>query len=386
VAPEGSGKLLAKHGFEVRELSAGGRLELAPGASVLAVDAAHDSGRMPLGAKADPLGYVLDAGGARIYFAGDTDLFDEMDDLSGLDLALIPVWGWGPKLGEGHLDPERAAAAVARLRPRLAVPIHWGTFFPIGRRDRAGRLTDPPHEFARAAATAAPGVEVRVIEALGWGALAASSLVIGAALGLARDWPDRLVGLVLGFGAGALISAVSFELALEGIEEGGAAAAGVGLALGALTYFFLSRKIQGLALGAFLDGVPEQLVLGIGIATGNGVSVGLLTAVFVSNLPEAIGSVDEMRSTRRSSAQIMRMWIVIAVVCALASVLGWVLADNIGGRVGGAINGFAAGALLVMLTDAMIPDAHRQAGQTAGLVVVLGFAVATALSQVSWTE
>ena len=222
-----------------------------------------------------------------------------------------------------------------------------------------------------------------MIEALGWGALAASSLVIGAALGLARDWPDRLVGLVLGFGAGALISAVSFELALEGIEEGGAAAAGIGLALGALTYFFLSRRIQGLALGAFLDGVPEQLVLGIGIATGNGVSVGLLAAVFVSNLPEAIGSVDEMRSTRRSSAQIMRMWIVIAVVCALASVLGWVLADNIGGRVGGAINGFAAGALLVMLTDAMIPDAHRQAGQTAGLVVVLGFAVATALSQVS---
>ena len=164
VAPEGSGKLLAKHGFQVRELSAGGRLELAPGASVLAVDAAHDSGRMPLGAKADPLGYVLDAGGARIYFAGDTDLFDEMDELSGLDLALIPVWGWGPKLGEGHLDPESAAAAVARLGPRLAVPIHWGTFFPIGRRDRAGRLTDPPHEFARAAARAAPGVEVRVLE------------------------------------------------------------------------------------------------------------------------------------------------------------------------------------------------------------------------------
>jgi ZIP family zinc transporter len=222
-----------------------------------------------------------------------------------------------------------------------------------------------------------------VIEALGWGALAASSLVIGAALGLARAWPDRLVGLVLGFGAGALISAVSFELALEGIEEGGPLASGIGLALGALTYFFLSRTIQGLALGAFLDGVPEQLVLGMGIAAGNGVSVGLLAAVFVSNLPEAIGSVDEMRTTRRSPAQIMRMWVVIAVVCALASVLGWVLADNIGGRVGGAINGFAAGALLVMLTDSMIPDAHDKAKRSAGLVVVLGFAVATALSQVS---
>jgi zinc transporter, ZIP family len=165
-------------------------------------------------------------------------------------------------------------------------------------------------------------------EAIGWGALAASSLVIGAFLSFARKWPERQVGYVLSFGAGALFSAVSFELAAEGIEVGGAGITGVGLGVGALTYYFLDGLIarrmatgrgrQGrskgsgsgtaLALGAFLDGIPEQLVLGINIA---------------------------------------------------------------------------AGALLVMLIDSMIPDARSDAGRGAGLVTVLGFAVAAGLSSLS---
>src|SRR3954451_17965481 len=126
--------------------------------------------------------------------------------------------------------------------------------------------------------------------ALGWGALAASSLVIGALLGLIRPWPPRPVGLVLAFGAGALISAVSFDLAEEGARVGGPGFLGLGLALGAITYFTLNRLVgrrwgngrrgggnagTALALGAFLDGIPEQTVLGIGIAAGEGVSVGL---------------------------------------------------------------------------------------------------------------
>ena len=140
--------------------------------------------------------------------------------------------------------------------------------------------------------------------ALGWGALAASSLVLGALLGLARKWPDVAVGLVLAFGAGALISAVSFDLAEEGVEAGGAAAVGIGLALGALTYYLADRALPegdagpALTLGAFLDGIPEQLVLGIGLATGEGVSVGLLAAIFVSNLPEAIGSASGLHAPR----------------------------------------------------------------------------------------
>jgi len=222
--------------------------------------------------------------------------------------------------------------------------------------------------------------------ALGWGALAASSLVLGALLGLARQWPDVAVGLVLAFGAGALISAVSFDLAEEGVEAGGATAVGIGLALGALTYYLADRALPegdagpALTLGAFLDGIPEQLVLGIGLATGGGVSVALLVAIFVSNLPEAIGSATEMRKSGTERAKIMRLWGVVAVICTLASVAGYALADAASGELRAGIDGFAAGALLVMLIDSMIPDATRESGRVAGLVTTLGFAVATALS------
>ena len=224
-----------------------------------------------------------------------------------------------------------------------------------------------------------------------WGTVAASSLVIGALLALVRDWPDRLVGLVLAFGAGALISAVSFELAEDGIEVGGAAAVGIGLAAGALTYFVLDLRLEShggsnpasaLALGAFLDGIPEQLVLGVGIAMGGEVAVGLIAAVFVSNLPEAIGSASEMRRHGRDGATVMRLWSAVAVVCALATLIGYALADNLSEELQGAVNGFAAGALLVMLTDSMIPEA-RKAGRTAGLATAFGFALAAGLSTTS---
>jgi zinc transporter, ZIP family len=231
--------------------------------------------------------------------------------------------------------------------------------------------------------------------ALGWGALAASSLVVGGLLGIARPWPERLIGLVLAFGAGALISAVSFDLAEEGLEIGGPGSVGLGLAAGALTYFTVDRMLEmrgggeaqggeALALGALLDGVPEQLVLGIGIATATeGVSVGLLAAIFVSNLPEAIGASSDMRAAGRRPAAITALWVAIAVVCTLASLAGWAIADATSGDLQAAINGFAAGALLVMLSDSMIPEARTKAGLGAGLATVLGFAVAAALSGVA---
>lgn len=223
--------------------------------------------------------------------------------------------------------------------------------------------------------------------ALGWGALAASSLVLGALLGLVHAWPDRLVGLVLAFGAGALISAVSFDLAQEGVKVGGGAAVAIGLAAGALTYYgadlFLERKFGGgnagpaLALGAFLDGIPEQAVLGIGLASGQGVGIGLLAAIFVSNLPEAIGSATAMHTSR---ARIAGLWVAVAVVCMLATVAGYLIADSASDHLRGGVDGFAAGALLVMLTDSMFPEARRKGGDAAGLVTVLGFAVAAALT------
>jgi zinc transporter, ZIP family len=224
--------------------------------------------------------------------------------------------------------------------------------------------------------------------ALGWGAVAASSLVIGALLGVARSWPAEPIGLVLAFGAGALISAVSFDLAQEGAQIGSPGTMAIGLGVGAITYFVLDRALEkgsggagvGLALGAFLDGIPEQLVLGIGLAAGEGVGVGLLAAIFVSNLPEAIGSATDMRATRRTGRQIVRLWIAVAVICTLATVAGYAVADSTADDVKATIDGFAAGALLVMLIDSMIPEAVRKSGRVAGLVTVLGFAVAAGLS------
>jgi ZIP family zinc transporter len=230
----------------------------------------------------------------------------------------------------------------------------------------------------------------RVGAALGWGALAASSLVIGALLGVARAWPKPLVGAVLAFGAGALISAVSFDLVEEGARLGDPGYVGLGLAAGALTYFGLDRVIDrpgpssggggALALGAFLDGIPEQMVLGIGLASGEGVGVGLLVAIFVSNLPEAIGSSTDMRAAGRSKGSIRLLWIAVAVVCTLATVLGWAIADNASDNLKAIVDGFAAGALLVMLIDSMIPEATEKFGRKAGLLTVLGFAVAFSLS------
>lgn len=233
--------------------------------------------------------------------------------------------------------------------------------------------------------------------AIAWGVLAASSLVIGALLALLRTWPQRLIGLVLAFGAGALLSSVSFELFEDGVDLGGGWAVGLGLAAGACTYYALDRLLEpphpatgdqtdrgsagtGLALGAFLDGVPEQLVLGIGLAGGTGVSVSLLVAIFVSNLPEATGSASEMRDAGEPARRIIGLWVVVASVCSLATFGGYAVADAVPERIQAAVNGFAAGALLVMLVDSMIPEASAKAERAAGLVAVLGFAVAAGLS------
>jgi L-ascorbate metabolism protein UlaG (beta-lactamase superfamily) len=138
--------------------------EVALGAArVLATPAMHPGDRRPRGPTADPVGYVV-RGSRSAYFAGDTDLFDAMADLRGsIDVALLPVWGWGPSLGPGHLDPERAARAAAIIAPELAIPIHWGTF---ARGRPARRPADPEwpaRRFAELVATEAPDVQVRLL-------------------------------------------------------------------------------------------------------------------------------------------------------------------------------------------------------------------------------
>jgi ZIP family zinc transporter len=221
-------------------------------------------------------------------------------------------------------------------------------------------------------------------------------LLLGAVLGVVRRWSDAVVGTVLGFGAGALISSISFELFEEGLAVGGAMALALGLAFGACVFYVSDRWVERiggrarggaaglpLALGAFLDGIPEQAVLGIGIAEGGGVSIALLVAIFVSNLPESIGSATDMRAAGSPPRRILLLWTAVAVVCMLATVGGYAAAQVTAEHFVGAVDGFAAGALLVMLVGAMIPEAQAKVHEKAGLAAVLGFAVAAGLSAVS---
>ena len=161
LVPRGGGRFLRRSGLEADELTEGESQEVA-GVPVRAVRALHDARRRPwLGPVADPLGFVIGSSPS-VYFAGDTDLYDEMTELAPVDVALLPVAGWGPRLGPGHMNAERAARAAALLRPVVAIPIHWGTFHPTYAR-RGAWFDDPPHEFAAQVAALAPSVEVRVL-------------------------------------------------------------------------------------------------------------------------------------------------------------------------------------------------------------------------------
>jgi L-ascorbate metabolism protein UlaG (beta-lactamase superfamily) len=149
---------------EVVELGVGESADVA-GVRVTAVPAVHDGRRLKRGPAVDAVGFMAEAAGARVYFAGDTDLFGAMSQLGPVDLGLIPIWGWGSSLGEGHLDPRSAAEALARIQPRVVVPIHWGTLLPALQHKRLAHFLErPPREFIRHAAEAAPAVEVRVLE------------------------------------------------------------------------------------------------------------------------------------------------------------------------------------------------------------------------------
>jgi L-ascorbate metabolism protein UlaG (beta-lactamase superfamily) len=164
IAPAGAGSWLRRRGFStVTELSVGDVVRIGA-LAVSAVEARHD-GRRPGGPRAETLGYLV-SGCRTVYFAGDTELFADMANLSSSspDVALLPVAGWGPKLGPGHMDPLDAARAVSLIQPRLAIPVHWGTLLPVGLAHRYRmRLGDPPSLFEEHVARLAPSVEVRIL-------------------------------------------------------------------------------------------------------------------------------------------------------------------------------------------------------------------------------
>jgi L-ascorbate metabolism protein UlaG (beta-lactamase superfamily) len=162
VVPRGCAGLVSGAGIaDVREIDVGERIEIA-GVEIQATPALHDGRRWPFGRRLPALGFVV-GGATRVYFAGDTDLFDEMRELAGsVDVALLPVAGWGAHLPAGHLDPPRAAQAVALIEPRIAVPIHWGTLASRALR-QLGDLEGAPNEFAELVGQATPQVEVRIL-------------------------------------------------------------------------------------------------------------------------------------------------------------------------------------------------------------------------------
>jgi ZIP family zinc transporter len=241
-----------------------------------------------------------------------------------------------------------------------------------------------------------------VTEAALWGLAGGSSLLIGAVLGLSLNVSRVAIGLVLGFGAGTLISALAFELTEEAFQLGGADAVAIGLAAGALAYFIGDWAIdrrgcehrmsslgkQGeassssLLLGAVLDGIPESAVIGISLLEGGSVGVPILAAVFLSNLPEAFSATTGRRKSAHERRHILATWAVVTAVCGASAALGYGVLEDASGNTIGLIQAFAGGAVLTMLADTMMPEAFEHGGKAVGLVTVLGFALAYLLSTV----
>jgi ZIP family zinc transporter len=238
-------------------------------------------------------------------------------------------------------------------------------------------------------------------EAFLWGVVGGSSLVIGGVVALRVAMTRRLLGLIMAFGAGVLISAVAYELVHEAFEtsagDGGIA---LGLLAGSAVFFAAEVLIDRLAggerkgsgdtqaatagraivLGIILDGVPESLVLGLTVLEAGSVSVAFLVAVFLANLPEAIAATTALSRAGRTSARIIRFWVLVCLGFGLASLAGYVLLDTASPRTVAIVLAFAGGAILTMLANTMMPEALHYGGKLAGFLTTLGFALAFAIS------
>ncbi|HXV42644.1 MAG TPA: ZIP family zinc transporter [Anaerolineae bacterium] len=236
-----------------------------------------------------------------------------------------------------------------------------------------------------------------MIEAALWGLLAAASLLIGYMLA-GRELSNRITGMIMGFGAGALISAIAYELVPESMLGGEGMAVAFGL--GALTFFggdwLIDRQggaerknISGdqaggsggaIFIGTLLDNIPESIVLGMGVALGGSISLAFLVAVFVSNLPEGVAGTMNLEMAGHSRALIFWMWTTLVLISGACAALGYAIVGWLPSVDGRRIQAFAAGAMLTMLADAMMPEAFEHGGKVVGLLTVLGFLMAAILA------
>ena len=245
-----------------------------------------------------------------------------------------------------------------------------------------------------------------------WGALATSSLLLGGVLACAWPLQRRTLGLLMGFGAGTLLAAVAYELVFEAVQRSrGSGASALGFFAGALVFYGADRWIEawqqrrarlrspgppddraqaapqeqgaGLAvpmvLGIILDGIPESVVIGLGVLETRSVSLAMLVSVFISNLPEAIAGTVGMRSSGWSRRSILSLWLGIASVCALASAVGYAVFRGIPSQWLAFTQAFAGGAILMMLANSMIPESYERGGKLAGVFTVVGFLLSVAL-------
>ena len=238
-------------------------------------------------------------------------------------------------------------------------------------------------------------------EALLWGVLASSSLLIGGMVALRFSVSTRALGLVMAFGAGVLISSVSFELVEEAFDtSAGSGGVGLGLFAGAGTFYAgdalldrfggegrkssaghqASGSALAIVLGIILDGIPESAVLGLTVLDEGTVSIAFLVAVFLSNLPESIAATTGLTRSSWKVSHILGLWVLVAAVCGLASLAGFALLASAEPSTIAFVLAFAGGAILTMLADTMMPEAFEHGGKLVGLFTTLGFALAFALS------
>jgi len=228
-------------------------------------------------------------------------------------------------------------------------------------------------------------------ESFGWGAIGASSLIAGGLLAMWVPISRRLLGLIMAFGAGVLISAVAFELVQEAsFNSSGHGWVVAGLFVGSAVYFTGDWAIERgggeggmglpITLGIVLDGIPESFVLGLTVLQDGKVSAAFLVAVFLSNLPEAIGATTGLLESGWSRLRVNLLWIAVTLVSALSALAGYALLDGASGDMIAFVLAFAAGAILTMLADSMMPEAFANGGKLAGIVTTFGFATAFAIN------